>query len=80
MSSSLGAHCDEFAGLKRKRKEVRCLRKALDEHAPEKAKRIAKDGLGAYGCGSKNRVKHVSCLRDLLDEPGGKPGMAPGTN
>ena len=82
----LGDHCGAIQAKnekKRMRKEVKCLRRALHEHKPTVKLRQTKDGLGAYGCGVKktgSKTAQIACLRSLLDGPGGKPGMAPGTN
>ena len=84
--SSLGDHCGAIQAKnekKKMRKEVKCLRRALHEHKPTVKLRQTKDGLGAYGCGVKktgSKTAQIACLRSLLDGPGGKPGMAPGTN
>jgi len=85
--SNLGDHCGEIQAKnekKRMRKEVKCLRQALNDHKPTaKVHDRPKDGLGAYHCGVKrtgSKPAQIACLRDLLDGPTGKPGMAPGTN
>jgi hypothetical protein len=82
--SNLGDHCGEIQAKnekKRMRKEVKCLRQALNDHKPTaKVHDRPKDGLGAYHCGVKrtgSKPAQIACLRDLLDGPTGKPGMAP---
>ena len=73
----LASQCEKHANKRKRRPHVTCLRTLLKDNAPDFVT-PSRDGLGNWGCGSKNRAQHVGCLEDLLHaHTAGSPGMSP---